>query len=175
MMGRHAPAMRSSGSSILEAVMVAAVLAVVLTLAAGGGSLRDERRLAAAARAVATDIRVAEGRARAERRCLRVRFDRTEDVYTMVRYAGRVTAGGAGPCADALAWSGEPVFKESAGDTVSRRMPAGIDLVSTTFAADTLHVSPLGNTSAGTIVIRNARRAGRRVIVEVTGRVTVAR
>ncbi len=62
---------------------------------------------------------------------------------------------------------------EDTGDTVSRRMPANVDLRSTTFISDTITYSPLGNPNAGTVTLTTPSGQVRQVAVEVMGRVRI--
>jgi type II secretory pathway pseudopilin PulG len=163
---------------MVELVVVLAIGGVLLALAFGGQSMLSERRLTGAARKLLNDMRTMEQRARAERTCYRVVFDPGGDVYTMERYTGAVSpapAGGGSQCNEVgSVWAG-PVERENPGDAFSRRMPRGVDLVSTTFAspADMLVISPLGNPTAGSVTLRSAGGATRRVVVEPFGRVRI--
>jgi type II secretory pathway pseudopilin PulG len=165
------------GISLVELVVVLAIGGLVLVLAFGGQGLLAERRLSGATRKLLTDIRTLEQRARAERTCYRILFDRAAGTYTMERYAGVVSSVPVGNsyCYQAGdAWVG-PVERETPGDAFSRRMPRGVEVASTTFApADTLVISPLGNPNAGTVTLRSAGGATRRVVVEPFGRVRIA-
>jgi hypothetical protein len=165
---------------MLEMLVVLAILAVALTLAFNGRSALDDRHLAGMARKIETDVRVLEQRARTERTCYRVDFDVAADAYAAYRYRGAVTPGGGGSsasCDDASGWETTPAIGEVAGDTVSRRMPRGIDLVSATFppvgSVNVLRLGPFGNATAGTVTLRSGGGATRQIVVEVFGRVTV--
>jgi hypothetical protein len=50
-------------------------------------------------------------------------------------------------------------------------MPRGVDLVATTFASNTLVVSPLGNPNAGEVTLRIESGMQRQVVMEAMGRV----
>jgi prepilin-type N-terminal cleavage/methylation domain-containing protein len=167
---------RQAGFSLFELVLAMAIAGVLLVLAFTGGGLLASRRLAGAARTLAGDMRVLEQRARAERTCYRIIFDPVGNTYTVHRYDGVVTpaaSGGGSQCTDAAAWTTIPYLRERPGDTVSRRMPSGVDLVSTSFLLDTMVVSPLGNANAGTVTLRTSSGQDRYVVVEVMGRVRI--
>jgi hypothetical protein len=121
-----------------------------------------------------------EQRARTERTCYRVDFDPAAEAYTILRYNGPITAGTGGAtasCDDASQWDTSPSVGEVAGDTVSRRIPNGIDLVSATFplvgSVNVLTLGPFGNATAGTVTLQSSGGATRQVVVEVFGRVTI--
>jgi hypothetical protein len=164
-----------TGAVLAEVLVGVVIAATVLGLAVGGGSLLVHHRLSVAVRRMAADLRAAEQRARAERTCYRVVFSPVEDVYRIFRYGGAVQESGGSPlCADATAWPTEPALREYTDESATGRMPAGVDLAGTTFAGHTLHISPLGNTNAGTVVLRSLAGQEQRVVVELTGRVRVA-
>jgi len=165
---------------MMEMLVVLAILAVALTLAFNGRSAIGDRNLTGMARKIETDLRSLEQRARTERTCYRVDFNPSAEHYTIRRYNGTVTAGAGGStasCDDTSAWSATPAIGEVVGDTVSRRMPNGIDLVSATFplvgAVNVLTLGPFGNATAGTVTIRSSGGATRQIVVEVFGRVTI--
>jgi Tfp pilus assembly protein FimT len=165
------------GIALVELVVTVAIGSTLLALAFGGQSMLLERRLTGAARTLLTDIRMLEQRARAERTCYRVVFDRPADTYTMARYTGVVRSapeGGGSQCHETGGvWTG-PVMRGDPADAVSRRLPRGVDLVATTFSTDTLVIGPLGNPNGGTVTLRSAAGAVRRVTVEPFGRARVA-
>lgn len=152
------------GFSIIEAVVVLAVLAIMLAAAFSGPSLIANRRLVGAARDLATEMRWVEQRARAERRCWRVVFDPAGNDYNIDFLAGGAWSAGGG-CSGG-AWTG---YASDRPLDLARR----IDLVSTTFGADTMTVSPFGNPNAGTILLRAATGGQRQVVVNVIGRVVI--
>lgn len=166
------------GLSLIEMVVVIAIGGLLLALAFGGSSLIADRRLVGATRKLLSDVRMLEQRARTERTCYRIVFDPAGNSYTMARYdPAQVTpapSGGGSQCTNSGAWGTTPEFLEAAGDSVSRRMPRDVDLVSTTFGADTLEFSPLGNPTAGTVTLRTTAGATRQVIVEPMGRARIA-
>jgi len=165
-----------AGFSLLELVVAVAIGGLLLALTFNGQSLLANRRLTGIARKLASDMRVLEQRARAERTCYRIVFDPVGNTYDIHRYNGTVSpapVGGGNQCTDGAAWSTSPAMKEDAGDTVSRRMPSGVDLVSTSFLSDTMAVSPLGNANAGTVTMRTPSGQDRQVVVEVMGRVRI--
>ncbi len=171
---------RQAGFSLIEVVVVIGIIAVALAVAFNGQSMVADRRLTGMARKMATDVRMIEQRARTERTCYRIEFDPSGEAYTIYRYNGAITPGaaGSGPsCSDTTSWGSTPAIAEDSGDTVSRRMPGGIDLVSATFPAvgplNVLTMSPLGNGDAGTVTIRSVGGAVRQVVVEVFGRVRI--
>jgi hypothetical protein len=157
-------------------VVAVALGGLLLTLLFTGESLVTSRRLVGAARRLASDMRVLEQRARAEQTCYRIIFDPVGNTYVVHRYGGRVVpspAGGGSQCPDAGAWASQPYIAENPGDSVSRRMPQGIDLVATSFLLDTMVVGPMGNANAGTVTLRTPSGADRQVVVEVMGRVRI--
>lgn len=162
------------GAVLAEVLVSVVIAAVVLALAVGGTSVLAHYRLSTAARRLASDLRAAEQQARSQRTCYRVVFSPAEDTYRIFRYAGAIGDPGDSPiCADPAAWPAEPVLREHAAESATARMPAGVDLASTTFADHTLQFSPLGNTNAGTVVLRSLAGQAQRVVVELTGRVRV--
>lgn len=150
------------GFSLIEAVVVLALMAIVLAAAFSGPSLIANRRLVGAARDLATEMRWVEQRARAERRCWRLVFDPAGEDYDIEFLAGGTWSAGGG-CSGG-AWttyaSGRPLARS-------------IDLVSTTFGSDTMTVSPFGNPNGGTVVLRGPTGGQRQVVVNVVGRVTI--
>jgi prepilin-type N-terminal cleavage/methylation domain-containing protein len=155
------------GFSLVETVVALAILAIVLGLAFSGRSLIDNRRLAGAARAVGTEVRWVEQRARTERRCWRVQFNPGTDTYE-IQYLPRP-----GTWTPALGCSGG-TWTDYTG--VARPLPRRIDLVNTTFGSDLMTVSPFGNpNAAGTILLQSPGGEQRRVTVNVGGRVTITR
>ena len=166
-----------AGFSLVELVVAVAIGGILLALAFNGQSMVTNRRLTGMARKIASDFRVVEQRARTERTCYRVDFIPSGETYTILRYNGTVSiapSGGGSQCTDNTAWSASPVFIENAGDTVSRRMPSGVDLVSTTFVSDQVIISPLGNANAGTVTLQSPSGQQRQVVLEVVGRVRIA-
>jgi Tfp pilus assembly protein FimT len=159
---------------LVELVVVLAIAALLLALALGGRGLVASRRLTGHARKLASDMRMIEQRARTERTCYRIVFNPGGDNYAIDRYAGAVTqapAGGGSQCNDG---SWELLLAESTSDEplgISRRMPRGVDLVATTFASNTLVVSPLGNPNAGEVTLRIESGMQRQVVMEAMGRV----
>jgi hypothetical protein len=117
------------------------------------------------------DLRMTEQRAGAERTCYRIAFDPAREVYTIARFAGVVANGP--PHCRAGAWEG-PLFADGTAAGASRRMPAGVDLRTTSFPSHTVTFSPLGNPPAGTVVLRAGLAPQRRITVEVTGYVRLA-
>jgi prepilin-type N-terminal cleavage/methylation domain-containing protein len=167
---------REAGLSLVELVVAIAIGGILVALSFGGTSLLANRRLTSMARTLASDMRTLEQRARTERTCYRIVFDPAGDAYDMDQYdAAQVTSaplGGGSQCTNPGAWTPQ-VFKQDASDTVSRRLPRGVDLISTTFGSDTLVYSPLGNPNAGTVILRTQAGMERRVVVEPTGRVSI--
>jgi prepilin-type N-terminal cleavage/methylation domain-containing protein len=165
-----------AGLTLVELVVALAIGGILIALAVNGSGMLASRRLVGAARTLASDMRTLEQRARAERTCYRIVFDPAGDTYNMDRYdPARVAAApaiGGSHCPDAAAWTPQ-VFRQDAADTVSRRMPRGVDLITTTFGADTLTYGPLGNPNGGSVTLRTPAGMERRVVVEVTGRVTI--
>jgi prepilin-type N-terminal cleavage/methylation domain-containing protein len=160
------------GFSLVEIVVTLAIAGLVLALVIGGMSMTTNRRLAGSARKLLSDLRMAEQRARTERNCYRFVFDPAGETYSIYRYEGAVTpapAGGGDQCRS-LAWSSAPVVREDSADAVSRRMPRGVNLVSTTFSSETLTISPLGNGNAGSVCLRSYAGQSQRIVVEVMGR-----
>lgn len=165
---------------MMEMLVVLAILAVVLTLAFNGRSAVGDRNLTGMARKIETDLRVLEQRARTERTCYRVDFNPAANTYAAYRYHGAITMGSGGStasCDDPSAWDTTLAIGEVAGDSVSRRMPRGVDLVSATFPlvgpVNVLTMGPFGNATAGTVTLRSDGGATRQIVVEVFGRVTV--
>ncbi|MDI6772197.1 MAG: type II secretion system protein [bacterium] len=164
------------GFSLVEAVVTLAIAGLVLALVFGGMSMTTNRRLVGTARKLLSDMRMVEQRARTERNCYRFVFDPAGETYSIYRYEGTVTpapAGGGNQCLDGLAWSSAPVIKEDTADTVSRRMPARVDLVRTTFGSDVMTVSPMGNSNAGGVCLLTPSGQERWVRAEVMGRAEI--
>ncbi|MGH2454620.1 MAG: GspH/FimT family pseudopilin [bacterium] len=154
------------GFSLLEAVLVLVLMAIVLAAAFGGPSLIANRRLAGAARDLGGELRWVEQRARAERRCWRVVFDPAGELYHIHFLAGgswTASGGCTGGTWTAYTASGP------------RALARSIDLFSTTFGSDTMTVSPFGNPNGGTVVLQSPNGEQRRVIVNVLGRVLITR
>jgi len=149
-----------NGFSVLETVIVMAILAIVLGLAFSGRSLIANRRLAGAARDLGTEIRWVEQRARTERRCWRITFAPAAESYTIDFDTSGVWTPASG-CGGA--WT----------TYATRTMVRDVDLVSTTFGADQMTVSPFGNPNAGTVLLARPGGEQRRVTVNVGGRVTI--
>lgn len=177
MIGRRPGRRGEAGLSLVEMVVVLAIGGLLLALAFNGSSLAANRRLTGMARKLAGDMRMVEQRARTERTCYRIVFDPAGDAYSIERYNGAVTPapiGGGSQCTNGAAWSSAPVVVEEAGDTVSRRMPRAVDLVSTTFGSDTLVFSPLGNPGpGGTVTLRTPSGQQKQIVIEVMGRVRI--
>ncbi len=166
------------GFSLVELVVALAIGAVLLALAFNGRSMLTNRRLVGTARKIASDMRMVEQRARTERTCYRIDFQPSQETYDILRYNGVVVAAPPGNsmnmCNPGLGWSSTPDFKEDSADTVSRRMPPGVDLVSTSFSpGHLLQFSPLGNANAGTVTIRGQAGQQRQIVIEVFGRVRI--
>ncbi|MDR7417485.1 MAG: GspH/FimT family pseudopilin [Armatimonadota bacterium] len=174
MIGRPRP--EAAGFTLVELVVAVAIGGILIVLAFNGSSMLANRRLVGAARTLVSDLRMLEQRARAERTCYRIVFDLAGDTYNMDRYdpaqVAVAPAAGSSHCPAAAAWTPR-VFRQEAADTVSRRMPRGVDLIATTFGADTLTYGPLGNPNGGTVTLRTQAGMERRVVVEVTGRVSI--
>lgn len=155
--------------------MAAAIGALLLVAVPSGQGLVATRRLAGAARKLASDMRASEQRARAERRCFRVVFDPAAETYSVHRYWGTVASppSGGSACADEDAWAAVPLVGEDAADALSRRMPPGVDLVRTTFARNTASMSPLGNANAGGACLRTAGGSERWVRLEIMSRAEI--
>lgn len=165
------------GFSLVELVVTVAIGGLLLALVFGGMSMTTNRRLVGTARKLLSDVRMVEQRARTERTCYRFDFNPAGETYSIYRYDGAVTpapAGGGNQCLNGLAWSATPVVKEDSADTVSRRMPARVDLVLTTFnPLDVMTVSPMGNSNAGGACLRTPSGQERWVRVEVMGRAEI--
>jgi hypothetical protein len=164
-----------AGFSAAELVITAAIGALLLVAVPTGQGLLAARRLAGAARKLAGDLRAVEQRARAERRCFRVVFDSASETYGVYRYGGTVRSSpsSGSACADQDAWALVPLVGEDAAGATSRRMPPGVDLVGTSFARNTLSMSPLGNANAGGACLRTRAGSERWVRVEVMGRTEI--
>jgi prepilin-type N-terminal cleavage/methylation domain-containing protein len=166
-----------AGFSLVELVVVVAIGGLLLALAFNGSSLTANRRLTGMARKIAGDMRMVEQRARTERTCYRIVFDPSGESYSIHRYDGTVIPaplGGGSQCTDSTAWSSTPVVVEEAGDTVSRRMPRPVDLVSAAFGGDaTLVFSPLGNPEAGTATLQTPSGQQKQIVIEAMGRVRI--
>lgn len=150
------------GFSLIEAVVVLALLGIVLAAAFGGPSLLANRRLVGAARVLATEIRWVEQRARAERRCWRLILDPAGEDYDIEVLVGGAWSAGTG-CTGG-AWTTY---------TSGRALARTIDLVSTTFGSDTMTVTPFGNPNAGTVLLQGPTGGQRQVVVNVLGRVVI--
>ena len=158
-----------AGFSLLEAVVSLVILGILLGLAFSGRSLIDNRRLAGAARALGTEVRWAEQRARAERRCWRMVFNTAADTYVIEYLAGGVWTVSLG-CSGG-AWT--------AYTAAARTLPSRMDLVSTTFTGNVLEVTAFGIPTlpapTATIVLRSPGGEQRRVIINAGGMVTITR
>lgn len=183
MIVRGAPAKRvggrrgriEEGLTLLEVVVALAIIAVLLALVSNGWSVLTSRRLNNQARKIVADLRMIEQRARTERTCYRIVFAPAAETYTILQYTGNVVpapSGGGNQCPDA--WGTTPAFVENTGDGVSRRMPPRTEIVSTTFAGDTVTFSPTGNPNAGTVSIGGNTGQQKQIIVDVIGRVRIA-
>ncbi len=171
---RRAPG--QGGFTLVELVVVLAIAGLVLALVFGGMSLTTNRRLMGTARKLVSDLRMVEQRARTERTCYRFVFDPAGETYSIYRYEGAVTpapAGGGDQCRESLRWSSTPVVREDSAEAVSRRMPRGVNLVSTSFTSATLTVSPLGNGNAGGVCLRTPSGQERWIRTEVMGRAEI--
>lgn len=164
------------GISLVEVVVTLAIAGLVLVLAFGGMNMTTNRRLVGTARNLLSDMRMIEQRARTERTCYRFVFDPDGETYSIYRYDGAVTpapAGGGNQCLDGLAWSSAPAVREDATDTVSRHMPARVDLVRTSFTSNEVTISPMGNSNAGGACLRAPGGQERWIRVEVMGRAEI--
>ncbi|MBM3471469.1 MAG: hypothetical protein FJX73_11870 [Armatimonadetes bacterium] len=164
------------GLSLVEVVVTLAIAGLALALVFGGMSMTTNRRLVGTARKMLSDMRMIEQRARTERNCYRFVFDPGGETYSIYRYEGAVTpapAGGGNQCTNDLAWSATPVVREDADDTVSRRMPARVDLARTSFVSDTMTISPMGNNNAGGACLRTPSGQERWIRAEVMGRAEI--
>jgi len=163
------------GFSLVEVVVTLAIAGLVLALVFGGMSMTTNRRLVGTVRKLLSDLRMVEQRARTERNCYRFVFDPAGETYSIYRYEGAVTpapAGGGDQCRGS-AWSSAPVVRENSADAVSRRMPARVDLVRTSFTSDVLKISPMGNINAGGVCLRTPSGQERWVRAEVMGRAEI--
>jgi Tfp pilus assembly protein FimT len=157
------PLSGADGFSLAEAVVVLVLLAVFLGLAFSGRGLIDNRRLAGAARDLGTDVRFVEQRARAERRCWRIRFVAAGGAYTIESLAGGTWTAARG-C--------------SGGNWTTYRtesLPPRISLAGTTFAGSVMTATPYGQPTAGSVALRSAAGEQRRVIVNAEGMVSITR
>jgi hypothetical protein len=148
-------------------------------LAFSGSSLSANRRLMGMTRSLASDMRMLEQRARTERTCYRMVFrvsGSNGESYDIDRYdpaqVVQAPSGGGSQCTNMAAWT-QLVFRDVPSDTASRRMPRDVDLVSTTFASNTLEISPLGNPTAGTVTLRTPSGQTRQIVIEAFGRVRI--
>ncbi len=151
--------------------MAVALGGVLVGAAATGRAVVAERRLAAAARVLVADLRMAGHRASAERTCYRVVFDLSRETYAIMRFAGVV--GNGAPHCDTGRLEG-PLFAQDPLPGASRRMPPGVDLHTASFPSHRVTFSPLGNPTAGTVELRAPHGPRRRVTVEVTGYVRLS-
>jgi len=147
---------------VVESAVAMAILGLTLALALSGRGLIHNRRLAGAARVLGTEVRWVEQRARAERRCWRVVFDTAANSYT-IQYLAEGSWTPSGGCRGT--WAGHT--------SAPRRLPPGVDLLSTTFGGGILTVSPYGHPNAGTILLRSPSGERRSITVNVGGRVTI--
>lgn len=170
-----------TGLTLIELVVVVAIGGLLLALAFNGQSMVANRRLVGMARVLAGDMRMIEQASRAERTCYRIVFDPAHETYTIERYSGVVTLappGGGSQCTDD-SWT--IAARGIRDDTVSRRMPAAVDLTSTTFCSgpscgtpdNILTFSPLGNPNAGAVTLTTPSGQVRQVVVEAMGRVRI--
>jgi Tfp pilus assembly protein FimT len=154
------------GITLVEAVVALAIIGILMVLSISGLGLLDNRRLAAAARTVVSDLRFVEGRARTERRCWRIAFNPLQERYDIEKLAqGNWTP--ARGC-DATGRGRWQAYR-------SASFPRPIDLASTTFGADRMTISPFGNPNGGSLTLRTPRGAKRVVTVTPLGRVTIDR
>jgi Tfp pilus assembly protein FimT len=155
-----------SGLTVIELVVTASILGIVLALSFSAAGVIDNRRLAAAGRALATEIRYAQERARAERHCWRVRFYTEGERYGLEVLEGE-TAGPGGGCIPGRTGR----WREQRSVTLTRPL----DLVRTTFPDDSLILSPFGGASEGTAWLGTPGGMRRAVSVGAQGSVTVGR
>lgn len=160
-----------NGFSLVEAVVSITILGLLVALAFSGRSLIDNRRLAGAARALGTDVRWVEQRARTERRCWQIVFHPSAEHYHIQYLAGGSWTAGGG-CSGG-AWTD---YTPVAGQV----LPARIDLAGTTFGSgisgsDTMTVSPFGSANAGAVTLSSPGGEQRGVTVNAAGRVTITR
>lgn len=154
------------GITLVEAVVALAIIGTLMVLSISGLGLLDNRRLAAAARTVVSDLRFVEERARAERRCWRVAFNPLQERYDIEKLVqGEWTSARGCDAAGRGKWQSYR----------SASFPRPIDLASTTFGADRMTVSPFGNPNGGSLTLRTPRGARRVVRVSPLGRVTTDR
>lgn len=158
----RAPA--ASGLTLLEIVIAVAILSILLGLSLSGLGVVENRRLAGAARVLASEMRDVEQRARTERRCWGIVFDPAGERYEVQVLETDAVGGGAG-C--------EPGRGGRWQQRKSMRLPHAIDLAGTTFPSDRLIISPFGTLTAGEVVLRTPRGARRIVAVTPLGRVTI--
>lgn len=174
-MSGPSPGRSRAGFSAAELAITAAIGALLLVAVPSGQGLLATRRLAGAARKLASDLRAVEQRARAERRCFRVVFDPAAETYRVYRYVGPVQSppSGGSACADQDAWALVPLVGEDAANAFARRMPPRVDLVRTSFARNTVSMSPFGNANAGGACLRTAAGSERWVRVEIMSRTEI--
>jgi general secretion pathway protein H len=145
--------MEARGITVLELVVVVALIGVASALAAWRAvAWLPELRLDAAARQVVLDLRFTRGRAMAEQSQRRLSFSLADGSYRQQR---RVN-----------------------GDFVDEgpaiRFPPGIDAVACTAPGTAFTFAPRGTASTfGSLALRNAGGRERRVVVDIVGRVRV--
>ncbi len=152
------------GLTLVEIVVAMAILGILVAVSFSGLGLVNNRRLAGAARAIASEMRNVEQRARAERRCWQVVFDPANERYEIqvLETSGTYTGAGCQP---------------SRGSQWQRRksveLPRAVDLEKTTFPSNRLVISPFGTLTAGEATLRTSGGATRVVIITLLGRVTI--
>lgn len=146
--------MTRRGFTLLEALIALALLGVLAAIGVPTAQRQIERwRIAAAARQVVMDLKVARGRAIIGGAAHRLRFAVPGDSYRLERQRPGGAYAAVGP---------------------STPLPDGVRVVDCTAAGDGIGFRPRGHAiTFGTVTLRNGRGDERRVIVDIAGRMRV--
>ncbi len=151
---------KKSGFTIIELMVVIAIISILATLAIPNFfTWRPKRQLSAATKDVFAVMQYARSRALKDNASVGLLFDKANETYTVF------VDNGAGANADNGTQDGdEPTLKRG-------RMPAGVDLVSTTLAGDQVFFDSRGllSNAGGTVSLKNSLNVTKGIEVIRTG------